>query len=304
MNSHLGSRLTIVIPYYKNLSYLHSAIQSVRAQTCDKWEVIVLDDCGGDDAHDLVAGFADSRIRYVRNEINLGLARNWNKGLAFAETEFVAIFHADDMLLPNYVDEMLKLMDGYPDAAAGHCRSEIINKDGEPCWYFVDELKKIVRPKSKSDVLTIGDSGLASLMNGSWVICPTLIYRKNKIKDHSFDSKWKFMVDVDFMSKIVFGGGTIVGTKITAYRYRRHDMNQTSELTKSAVRFTEQFLFLEQINIRSRLVNWHMCSKKSKRKTGLRFHLLIQTAIYIRHRDFQLANRAIRSAFSGASRFE
>jgi glycosyltransferase involved in cell wall biosynthesis len=303
MKSQLGPRVTIIIPYYKNLGYLDLAIQSVRAQTCNQWEAIVLDDCGGEDAHGLVVGYQDSRFRYVRNEQNLGLAGNWNKGLILAETELVSIFHADDMLLPNYVDEVIRLMDRHPDATACHCRSEIIDKDGERCWSFVDEVKKVIRPKSKTEIVTIGDAGLASLLGGSWIICPTLTFRKSQINDLLFNPRWKFMVDVDFISAILFGGGTIIGTYKIAYKYRRHSMNQTTELTKSSIRFVEQFSFLNEINEKSRSIGWNKCTKKSRRKTGLRFHLLVQSVVYVRSKRFQLANKAIRSALQGIDRF-
>jgi glycosyltransferase involved in cell wall biosynthesis len=299
MNPQIDPRITIIIPYYKNLVYLNLAIQSVQAQTCKSWKAIVLDDCGGEDAQSLVGSFKDNRFSYVRNEYNLGLAGNWNKGMDLAKTEFVTIFHADDMLMPNYVCEILRLMDEHPDASAGHCRSEIIDGDGKRCWSFVDEIKKGIRPKHKLDLVTAGDKGLSSLLNGSWIICPTICYRKNLISAHSFKSRWKFMVDIDFISEILMAGGAIVGSNAKAYRYRRHSGSQTTELTKSPVRFTEQFQFLSEINAKAHELNWGKCVLRSRRKTGLKAHLLFQAIIYVRHKEHRLASNAFMSAVVG-----
>jgi glycosyltransferase involved in cell wall biosynthesis len=238
-------RITFVIPYYRNLQYLSLAINSILNQENPAWNAIVLDDCGGEDAEELVLSFEDERITYIRNENNLGLAKNWNKGLRLAKTEFVTLLHSDDLLISNYVEVMQNLMDENPHATVGHCRAMIVDKNGRKCWSFPDEFKKIIRPRDKNFITSVGDSGLASLLNGSWIFCPTLCYRKELIHDYEFDSQWKFVVDVEYMSQILFNGGALVGSPITAYEYRRHDENQTAVLTRSLHRFQEEIDFLK-----------------------------------------------------------
>lgn len=269
-------RITFAIPYYRNLAYLRIAIESLIRQDSPEWLAIILDDCGGEDAEELVLSFKDERIRYVRNLTNLGLAENWNQGLELSETEFVTIFHSDDLLLPNYVSEMLEIMDTFPEAVAGHCRTEIVDEKGHKFWSFTDEFKKIIRPKGNGIVITNGESGLASLVSGSWIFCPTLCYRKKYVSEYRFNADWKFVVDVDFMSQILLSGGAIVGTPTIAYQYRRHRENQTAVLTKSLVRFEEELDFLNIIHDESRSRGWRKCAKRSKRKLILRFHLLYQ----------------------------
>jgi len=66
----------VAIPFFSNLDYLGIALRSLVAQTDGKWTAIVVDDVGPDlGAEQLVVSFADSRIRYVRNERNLGLSK-------------------------------------------------------------------------------------------------------------------------------------------------------------------------------------------------------------------------------------
>jgi len=292
-------RITFVIPYYRNLQYLSIAINSILDQENCNWSAIVLDDCGGEDAEELVTSFEDERIAYIRNENNLGLAKNWNKGISLAKTELVTLLHSDDLLLSNYVDVMQNLMDEHPHAAVGHCRAMIVDSHGEKHWSFPDEFKKIIRPRDRNSVISIGDPGLASLLNGSWIFCPTLCYRKELIQDYEFDSKWRFVVDVEYMSQILFDGGSLVGSPVTAYKYRRHDENQTAVLTRSLHRFQEEIDFLKFVETKAAQIDWRQCSRKAKRKTVLRLHLAYKGLTFLLAGDFSTAQTALFASLRG-----
>jgi hypothetical protein len=98
-------------------------------------------------------------------------------------------------------------------------------------------------------------------------------------------------------------GFSIVGSKTTAYKYRRHSESQTSKLTKSSTRFVEQISFLKEVNKRALSMKWSKCSNRSERMIAVRAHLLIQTLIYVFEKDFHLAKWAIKTVFSGKNRF-
>ena len=292
-------KITIAIPYYKNLKQLKSALESLINQTCTDWIAVVLDDLGGEDAEVLVRSFADARIHYHRNETNLGLAENWNKGISLAETELVTLFHADDQLMPNYIEVMLQLMERYPEAAAGHCRAKVISESGEKYWSFQDEIKKLIRPWNRGDIVTAGESGLNSIFCGSWIFFPTLCYRKTKLSGYKFQRNWKFIVDIDFMSQILLDGGSFVGSSITAYEYRRHKNNQTAILTKSLLRFQEEFRFLDQLKPRLMSLNWKRSVRKSKIRMIPRLHLMYEATKYLLQKDFSMVRETSLMALRG-----
>ena len=268
--------ITFAIPYYRGLDYLKKAIQSLLDQCNPNWCAVVVDDRGGEDAESTVREFADSRIRYVRNEGNLGLAGNWNTALSLAETDLVTIFHSDDELESNYVDLMLELMSRYPNAVAGHCRTRVIDQDGQPLWSLPDEVKKIIRPGGTDDIITSGEKGLLSITKGAWIFCPTLCFRRSMLPPGGFSARWKFVLDVDLMSRILFDGGTIVGTPVVGYRYRRHLTNQTALLTESTVRFQEEFDHLSEVATVAGHRGWKSVEKSARRKTVVRLHLMYQ----------------------------
>jgi glycosyltransferase involved in cell wall biosynthesis len=269
-------RITFAVPYYSGLSYLRMALQSLIEQENPHWLAVVLDDRGGEDAEETVRSFNDDRISYVRNKTNLGIGGNWNKAISLATTEFVTLFHADDELESNYTDLILGLMDRNQEAVATHCRARVIGPDGKDLWSLPDEVKKIIRPRGTGDIVTQGEAGLLSLVKGAWIFCPTLCYRKSLLPSGGFSSTWKFALDVDLTSRILFDGGVIVGTPTVGYRYRRHSTNQTSVLTESNIRFQEEFDYLNQVSIRSAEIGWKRVERSADRKVIVRLHLLYQ----------------------------
>ncbi|MBM4078011.1 MAG: hypothetical protein FJ267_20470 [Planctomycetes bacterium] len=78
------------------------------------------------------------------------------------------------------------------------------------------------------------------------------------------------------MARILFGGGSIVGTTEVGYRYRRHLTNQTALLTESTVRFQEEFDHLSGVAELARERGWKKVERSARRKTVVRLHLLYQ----------------------------
>ena len=98
--------VSIVLPTYKRARVLPHAILSVLAQTYTNWELIVVDDNSPDDTARVVAGFADPRIRYVKNDPNLKLPRALNRGFAMAKGKYLT-WTSDDNLFAEYAIEKM-----------------------------------------------------------------------------------------------------------------------------------------------------------------------------------------------------
>ena len=93
--------VTVVLPVHDGEPYLAVAIESILRQTLRDLELIVIDDGSTDGSARIAAGFADARVRLVRNESNLGLVATLNKGLALARGRYVARMDADDVAEPQ-----------------------------------------------------------------------------------------------------------------------------------------------------------------------------------------------------------
>src|SRR5688572_1907046 len=136
--------LTIAVPFYKGHAYLRAAVQSVLRQSSPDWRLVVCDDGPEPGTRELVESFAEPRIRYLKNDRNLGMAGNWNRCLEVADTDLVNLLHNDDELLPNYVETMLAAGRQFPDAAAFFCKARVIDAAGRPTFSFVDYVKRFL----------------------------------------------------------------------------------------------------------------------------------------------------------------
>lgn len=96
MEQYIKDFVSVVIPAYNCTTYIALAIDSALGQQVPL-EVIVVDDCSTDDLPGLMTRYReDSRVRYVRNEKNLGVAKTRNRGVSLARGEYVAFLDADD----------------------------------------------------------------------------------------------------------------------------------------------------------------------------------------------------------------
>jgi GT2 family glycosyltransferase len=105
-----------------------AAIDSVRAQTCDGWELVVVNDGSTDGTAAVLARYAgDPRIR-VSHQENQGVSVSRNRGLALSRAEHIAFLDADDLWVPFYLTRMVRALTADPSAVAAFAG-----------WQYVDE---------------------------------------------------------------------------------------------------------------------------------------------------------------------
>lgn len=127
-------KYSICLPVYK-AKFLRETIFSILDQSYKEFELIILNDNSPEPVEDIINSFTDSRIRYAKNQFNIGSERlvdNWNKCLALARYDFVMVMGDDDVLDKGYLAEFNNLMSEYPDLMVYHCRSIIINEHSDP----------------------------------------------------------------------------------------------------------------------------------------------------------------------------
>jgi glycosyltransferase involved in cell wall biosynthesis len=122
--------VSAVIPLYNKVSHVQRAIDSVLAQTCGDWELIVVDDGSTDGSADVVRRNSDGRIRLVVQE-NGGVSAARNRGAAEAKCDLVAFLDADDQWQPDFLETVLKLRERFPQAAVWATAYAVIADNGE-----------------------------------------------------------------------------------------------------------------------------------------------------------------------------
>ncbi len=102
--------VSIVLPTYKRAELLPHAIRSVLEQTYTNLELVVVDDNSPDHTTEVVNSFADSRIRYVKNDPNLKLPRALNRGFSLARGELLTWTSDDNLYAPTAIERMVEAL--------------------------------------------------------------------------------------------------------------------------------------------------------------------------------------------------
>lgn len=108
-------KVTVLMPVYNGERFLRQAIDSVLGQSFEDFELLVIDDGSTDASATLVEGYADPRVRLVRNQQNMKLIATLNRGLDLARGEFVARLDADDISLPSRLERQVAYLEAHPE---------------------------------------------------------------------------------------------------------------------------------------------------------------------------------------------
>lgn len=149
--------VSIAIPAYKR-KWLSSAIESVLNQDYGNIELIIVDDHSPYNLKEVVEPYlADKRVSYHFNEVNIGkesVANNWNKCLEYVRGEFFVLLCDDDVLMPNFVSELLCLVQKYPQCNIFHGRREFYYEEAgtselTESWPEYESFEEFVQAKAE-----------------------------------------------------------------------------------------------------------------------------------------------------------
>jgi glycosyltransferase involved in cell wall biosynthesis len=135
-------RLSIGLPVYNGERYLGEAIDALLAQTYRDFELIISDNGSTDGTANIALAYAarDSRIRYVRNERNIGGSRNHERVFELARGELFRWAAADDLCAPETVARCVAALDRRPDAVLAYPNTYLIGEFGEVLEEYEDGL--------------------------------------------------------------------------------------------------------------------------------------------------------------------
>ena len=107
----MNELVSIIMPSYNTAQYIAKTIQSVIRQTYTNWELLIVDDCSTDNTEEIVASYAtDSRIRWMKNDLNCGAAMSRNRALREARGKWIAFLDSDDLWEPQKLERQLAFM--------------------------------------------------------------------------------------------------------------------------------------------------------------------------------------------------
>lgn len=129
-------KVSIVIPSYNHASFLMDRLDTILNQTYKNWEAIIIDDKSGDDSVQIINDYLKKnpgfRVKkFIVNDENSGSGYySWQKGIEWAETEYIWIAETDDYSKPTFLQELVAVLDENKETALAFCGSNYVeNKE-------------------------------------------------------------------------------------------------------------------------------------------------------------------------------
>lgn len=183
---------SVIIPVYNRSQALAGAIESVRAQTCQDFEIVVVDDGSTDDPHAVAESFQDSRIRFFRQD-NKGGGAARNTALDKALGRFIAPLDSDDIFLPDHLARMKTLLDGSANLV-GYARMRVDRGKGR---VFLKPPRAIAPDEEMASYL---------LCDRGFVPTITIAVEREMAKRIRYHEKLRAAEDTDFAIRLALAG--------------------------------------------------------------------------------------------------
>lgn len=195
--------VSVMIPYYNCKEYIVETIQSVLSQSHQNFEIIIVDD-GSDPEHaDYLKEFLAGKpaIRYaVQN--NQGVAAARNHAARLAGGKYFLFLDSDDLILPDYIEKCLTVLENNPDCKLVYPLAEYFNAQ-EGLWNLPDY------------------DGLESLLKGNRIPIISMHRAEDFVSLGGFDENLTTHEDWDLWIRLLSNGGTVIRIPEVLFRYRK-----------------------------------------------------------------------------------
>ncbi|MCC6720384.1 MAG: glycosyltransferase [Acetobacteraceae bacterium] len=200
------------MPAFNAQAYIRQSVQSVLAQTCENFELLVVDDGSTDNTRAIVAAIDDPRVRIIDSPGNCGVVAARNRGIAAARGRYIAIHDADDISVPNRFVRQVEYLDTH-ETVAGVCARQSILEHGTV---------RFLRAPAGTDPLVVravlhfsNPIGHASLMFRAASVAALGVYQREDMA---------YAEDFDFLHRLL-AVGEICELPEYLVLYRRHEAN-------------------------------------------------------------------------------
>ncbi len=197
--SHMVPDVSIVITNFNYGKYLPRCLRSCISQTGVTSEIILVDDCSDDPVEEIIKPYAD-RVRFIRNEMNGGVAFSSNVGLRSSTARFFMRVDADDYISSDMCYILMRYLETNHDAFC-------VSSD----YYLVDNQENVIARKyARTDNVSCG-----------------ILYRKDLLLEMGgYNESFRHREEEE-LRKRLGEAYKIHHIEIPMYRYRMHDTNKT-----------------------------------------------------------------------------
>lgn len=202
-------KVSVLMPVYKTPEkYLRQNIESILNQTYTNFEFLILDDCPEYPSEKIVTSYNDKRIKYLKNEKNLGISESRNKLVQTAVGEYLAIADHDDISLPERFAKEVAFLDEHPDVGV------------VGTWY-----ERFPKSKIKKKFV-VNSQIVQDLMFNCSILHPSSMIRKSVLTEYNikYDSKYSPAEDRALWCSLI-GKTKFANIPEVLLKYRDHETN-------------------------------------------------------------------------------
>lgn len=241
----MSELVSVIVPVYNAEKFIREAMDSVRAQTYENWELLLVEDGSSDGSVDVITGYIaetqETRIRLIRQPSNQGAARARNRGVREAAGRYITYLDADDLWMPEKLEHELRFMEE-KDAAFAFTGYEFADEHGVG-------LGKIVRVP---ETLVYRQA-----LSNTTIFTTTVMFDTAKISKELLEMPEIKSEDTALWWRILRTGYTAYGLDENLARYRRAGRTLSSNKLVAIRRIWNLYRKAEGLNLARSI--WHFC---------------------------------------------
>ncbi len=216
--------ISVIMSALNASRFIREAIDSILQQSYKDFEFIIINDGSTDSTEEIIKSYTESRIVYIKNEVNLGLAKSFNIGIRAAKGQYIARMDADDISLPHRFETQLELLEAHQDIGIIGSSILVINENGH-------KLRTNTRP------LTHEGIKWASLFSTP-MYHPTIMGRAEIFKNNPYNEDLKNSEDYELWSRLLFQSPirfANIDEPMLLYRAYRGSFTQTVNMDQRVI---------------------------------------------------------------------
>jgi glycosyltransferase involved in cell wall biosynthesis len=218
-------KISVCIPTFNNANYLRQAVESVLKQNDQDFEIVIVDNCSTDHTGTLVEDLQkknDGRIRFYKNNRNIGLAGNFNKCLKYAQGAYIKFLCSDDVLLPECLEKMAAALDAHQSVTLVCSGRLIFNEIGEKLGF---------KQYPSKDIIIRGSTATTKCLFGkNYIGEPTAVMFRKKDLTGNFRNDLPQLMDMEMWFQLLEQGDLLsIGVPLCAIRLHSGQVTHTNK---------------------------------------------------------------------------
>jgi glycosyltransferase involved in cell wall biosynthesis len=249
--------ISVIMPVYNGAAFLKEAIESILKQTFSDLELIIINDASTDGSEEIILSYKDDRIRYFKNQNNLGLIATLNLGISESRGTYIARMDQDDISLPDRFQKQVDHLSENKNVALVATKISMTNEKSEDKGAWNDDFNTTTSAEIK-----------AYMPKLNCIAHPSIMARAEVMKKFGYSRSLEHSEDWGLWLTLLSEGYTISKIDEVLLKYRVHDTGTTVNQNKISVgkkiiRFKRKYIFgkLIRFNFKGtdKRVLWYLC---------------------------------------------